>query len=384
MRLLEHESKGIFKRYGIPVPEGKIIRRKEELKGLELPGVLKAQLPIGGRGKAGLIAICDSEEELERRWDELYGKNVDGYKADEILFEQRIEVERELYLSITVDRSDRKVILLASGEGGVEIEEIPRERIIKVEMERELQDFSARDIARMMGSKGEELQRLSSIVTALHSIFYDLDCALAEINPLALTKKGFVALDAKVELDDNALFRHRDLKVEKKFISALEEEASRYGLSYVQLDGDIGVIGNGAGLVMATLDMIKLSGGRPANFCDIGGGASPERVAKAIEMVLRDEKVRTIFLNIFAGITRCDDVARGLVDTMERLEKDGKKTGLVVRMIGTNEEEGRAILRERSIETMEEMEEGAKKVVELTRSREMGQNEGGERRKDEV
>lgn len=371
--MLEYESKEIFKRYGIPIPDGRLASTKDEV--LEMaqagPVVLKAQLPIGGRGRAGLIAVCDSAEEAKRKSDELLGKKVESYEIDGLLVEPKVDIEEELYLSIAVDRSNRDIVLLASREGGIEIEELARENpsaINRVKMRRELNDFESREIASRLGFTGKNLLSFSSIVTKLHAIFYEFDCTLAEINPLVMTRDGFVALDAKIELDDNALFRHKDLKVEKRFTNELEEEAGKAGLFYVALDGDIGIIGNGAGMVMATLDMVKLSGGRPANFCDIGGGASPERVAKAIEIVLSDEKVKTIFMNIFGGITRCDEVAKGVTETLDRMENElAKKIGLVIRMIGTKEEEGRAILQAKGMETIDDMEEGAKKAVALSR-----------------
>ena len=371
MRLLEYESKEIFKRYGIPIPDGVLVSTKDEALRMARAGpiVLKAQLPIGGRGKAGLIGICQDVDEAKKKFDELLGKRVGDYKVEEMLVEPKMEIAKELYLSIAVDRSNRETVLLASREGGVEIEELAEDKpqaIQRMNLSRELNDFQARDIANGLGFRGVDLLSLSAIIKRLHLIFYELDCTLAEINPLVISGGGFVALDAKIEIDDNALFRHRDLKTARKFANDLEEEAKRAGLFYVALDGDIGIIGNGAGMVMATLDIVKLCGGRPANFCDIGGGASTERVSKAIEIVLSDEKVKTIFMNIFAGITRCDEVARGIVEIAEKIKREnGKKVDLVIRMIGTNEEEGRNILRENGIETIDDMEEGAAKAVEL-------------------
>ena len=375
MKLLEYQAKKIFLDYGIRLPRGELvdsaIKAREVANGLGAVAI-KAQLPVGGRGKAGGIQFADSSDDAEMVARGLLGTEIRGVEVERLLVEEKLDFTDELYLGVAVDRRSRSYVVLASREGGVDIEEVASatpERIVRhaVDPVFGLRDYHCRRVASLLGYSGQEMFSLASIIERLYRVAWEKDAELTEINPLALTPDGFVALDARLNIDDNALFRHPDLVEAVQLggfsdLSPREREARDLGLTYVELDGDIGIVGNGAGLTMATLDTVALHGGRPANFLDLGGGASAERIAAGVSFVMGDSRVKAGFMNILGGITRCDDIARGLVMARRRI---GTEKPLVVRLVGTNEEEGRRILGSQGIPTLETMEEAAERVVSL-------------------
>jgi len=381
LRLYEYEGKEVFKKYGIVVPEGVIISStdmvKEAIDKIGLPAVVKAQVLVGGRGKAGGVKIVNSLEEAIEVTDHLFREGVKGVRPRKILIEKAVPIEKELYLSITIDRAKREYIILASTEGGVDIEEIAAkkpEAIVKVGINplTGLQGYHIRSISyklKELGLSDDVASRMSRLAKNLYKIMLDLDADLVEINPLALLKTGeLIALDSKIIVDDNALFRHPDLfeslSEDPRDFTESEIIARKYGFSYVELDGDVGVIANGAGLTMATMDMIAHFGGKPACFLDIGGGASRERVKEAVKLLLSNPRIKVIMINIYGGITRCDEVAMGIIDAVT---ETGIRKPLVIRMVGTKEEEGVKILKEHGMEPYMNDEEAAKRAVAITR-----------------
>ncbi|MGD9936074.1 MAG: succinate--CoA ligase subunit beta [Methanoregulaceae archaeon] len=350
MKLREHEGKRIFAEAGIPVPAGRIVRSVDELDDLSSFGdqvVLKAQVDVGGRGKAGGVVICPAGE-APTRAGELFSRTIKGLPVTEILVEERLPIAHEYYCAVLIDRSTRQPVVLFTEAGGVEIEETARsdpDRIHRFDVSpllAELPAFAVRDLV------GRAPKSLGPVVAALYRVFLERDALLAEINPLVVLEDGRVfAADAKVIVDDNALARqgfrqNRDL-------TEREAEAEKHGFSYVELDGEIGVVGNGAGLTMATLDLIEHYGLRAANFLDVGGGADRERVAHAVRLLAGSPGVRVIIVNLLGGITRCDEVARGIIDA-------GVMQPVIVRMAGTNEAEGRALLAEHGYEMYDSMD----------------------------
>ncbi len=381
MKLYEYEGKDLFEKYGVPVPRRVLIESVEDVdRAIEivgLPAVVKAQVLVGGRGRAGGIKVAKSVDEAKHVVEEIRSRGVRGVRPRKFLLEEFVDIERELYLSITVDRSARKYIVLASSEGGIEIEEIARERpetIVKVFIDplEGLQPHHVRYVERGLVSRGIDgstARMVAELVPKLFRLMMDLDAELVEINPLAKTRDGRVlALDSKIIIDDNALYRHPDLakvlEEDPRDFTPLEIVARRYGFSFVELDGDVAVIANGAGLTMATMDMVAEFGGKPACFLDIGGGANRDRVREALKIVLTLPRVKTVIVNIFGGITRCDEVARGVV---EALQSVSSTKPIVVRMVGTNEEEGRRILESVGIQVFSDDLEAVKKAVELAR-----------------
>jgi len=373
LKLLEYQAKQRFKEAGIPVPEGRLCRTPEEA-GRAAAGLgaiaVKAQVPVGGRGKAGGIAVAHDASEAQEAARRILGMRIQGFPVREVWCEAALDIARELYLGITLDRDRRNLVIILSAAGGMDIEEVAAtqpERIARAYPDpwRGPVPFEVRDLV-FQARLGELAGQLSGLVTRLHQLSRGLDAITAEINPLAVTRDGgLIAADGKLEVDDNALFRHRGLA---GLVDALEEdpldaEARRRRLTYVHLDGDVGVIGNGAGLVMNTLDLVQREGGRPANFLDIGGGAQAEVVRSALDMVLLDPKVRGILINIFGGITRGDEVARGIIAASRTL---ARRVPLVVRMTGTREEEGRELLRQAGITPMKEATEAARAIVQAT------------------
>ncbi len=365
MRLYEHQGKEIFTKYGIPVPRGRLASTPQEAEAAarEMGGgaVLKAQLLVGGRGKAGLIQLVNSPEEARKVAADLL------QRCPKLLVEEKVKIEKELYVALLVDRDAKEEVLLASAAGGVDIESAGKKVQRRgLDPHLGLREFHARALAKKLGLNGDAAAQFPKVLVALYRLFRELDGELSEINPLAVTPKGLVALDARVILDDNAAFRHPDVAAmaPAAALSPLEKRAKEQGLQYVELDGEIGVVGNGAGLVMATLDLVAHFGGKPANFCDLGGGTGADVTAKAIDLVVSHPKVRVLFVNIMAGITRCDDVAKGILTVREKI-----KVPAVVRMVGTNQAEGRKILEGAGIAALDEMDEAAKKAVELWKGR---------------
>ena len=376
MKLLEYQAKEVLASLGIPIPPGVVARNPDEAAaavGKLGPVAVKAQVPVGGRGKAGGIKLAKTPEEAHKAAQQIIGMDIKGFKVPLVYCEAALDIAREIYLGFTVDRDARANILMLSAKGGMEIEQVaddspePIARLYPNPW-REPRDFEVSGLVYEAGL-GELVRPLTALIKKLHRAIPDYDALTAEINPLVVTKGGdVIAGDAKLEIDDNAAWRHKDL--EQKYGSVLEGdpyevEAKKRALTYVSLDGDIGIIGNGAGLCMGTLDLVQRAGGKPANFCDIGGGAKAEVVENALAVILMNPRVKGVLINVFGGITRGDEVAKGIVTARDNLKM---KLPLVVRMSGTREEEGREILKRNGIEPGVSGWEAAKKIVELTQA----------------
>lgn len=377
MKLHEYQSKQIFARYGIPIPRGRVAETAAAARQIaeELGGrvVVKAQVLVGGRGKAGGVRLAKDPQEAETIATQILSMEIKGLAVRKVLVDEAASIEQEIYLGITNDRAARKPVIMASAAGGVEIEEVARqtpEKIIKVHVDPllGLREYQARDIAVFLDLPREHWHTFITITQGLWRAYTENDATLAEINPLVITRdKRLVALDGKMLIDDNALFRHPDL-AEMRDVdeeAPAEVEARKYGLSYIKLDGSIGCMVNGAGLAMATMDIIKHFGGEPANFLDIGGGASAEKVAAALRIILSDPRVKAVLFNIFGGITRGDVVARGILTALQEVKP---KVPMIVRLVGTNAEEGRQMLAQANMITAETLAEAAKKAVEAAKS----------------
>jgi len=376
MKLFEHEAKALGVNFNLPLPRSILAstadQTREAAKKLGKPCAIKAQVLVSGRGKAGGIRFASTPEEAYQIAKILLGTDLKGEKISKLLIEERIPTKKELYLGLAVNRSKRCYSILASSEGGVDIEEISEkapQKIVRRDISplSGLREHEARDVAAKLGYRGKQLLDLTSIILKLYRMTVAFDCELVETNPLIETPEGeFAAADLRILIDDNSLFRHPDFQKRAmemtEEMKPLEMKAREKRLAYVELEGDIGVVGNGAGLVMATLDMIRHYGGEPANFCDFGGGASSERVSDAIQIVLSNQKVKILLVNILGGITRCDEVAKGILAFRERA---GVIKPMVIRLVGTNDEIGRRILVEAGIESFQSMENAVEKAVEL-------------------
>jgi len=387
MNLHEYQAKELLSRYGVKVPRGKMVesvadaaRAAEELG---LPVVIKAQIHAGGRGKAGGVKLARTAADVLKMAGEILGKKLvtpqtgaEGKEVRKLLVEEGLAIQQELYLSFLVDRSVGRPVCIASSAGGMEIEKVAAEtpeKILRVEVDPAvgLRPYQARRIAYGLGLVEDVHRKAVAFLLSLYQVFRGLDCSLLEINPCLVTEEGEVlALDAKINLDDNALFRHKDLLLLRDITeeAPLEVEASKFGLNYIKLDGDVGCMVNGAGLAMATMDIIKLSGSSPANFLDVGGGASAEQVKNAFRILTSDPQVKAVLINIFGGILRCDRLAEGVIAAVQEL---GVKAPIVIRMEGTNVELGKKMLAESGLNftTANSMKEAAEKVANLARSR---------------
>jgi len=375
MKIHEYQAIEIFRQGGIPVAGGEAAEdcaQAVAIAGrLGYPVVLKAQVLSGGRGKAGGVKVVKAEPELRAEFDRIRRLTISGYPVERILVVKAVDIRQEYYAAVTIDPLAADVVIIASAAGGVDIEETARktpEKIHKYYLQgrRDLDPGRAKEF---IGAVFPEAHRVpaGAILQQLLVLFYQHDCALAEINPLVVDGEGrMLAADAKVSFDDNALYRHEEIKAlaDPRYIDADEEEAKAAGLSFVKLEGNVGCIVNGAGLAMATMDTIKLVGGQPANFLDVGGSSSPQKVLNALKIILRNAGIKSILINIFGGITRCDDIANGLIEAMKKM---AIKTPLVVRLTGTNEEEAKIILRDNNITTYSSMREAVNKAVELAR-----------------
>jgi succinyl-CoA synthetase beta subunit len=378
LKLFEYEAKNILSKHGIPVPQGGLAsdprQAREVAARLKMPVAVKAQVLVAGRGKAGGILFANSVEETEKTAEKLLDMQIKGIPVKSVWVEEKIQVKRELYFGLTTDRFRQRYVAIASGVGGMDIEEVASktpEKVIATPINPEFgfHPFQARQIARRMEYSGTQISELGRILEKLYLVGMDYDIELIEMNPLVEATDGkFLAVDARMIIDDNALFRHQEYKKRllegESELSPQELEAVKNDLAYVKLDGNIGVIGNGAGLVMATLDTIQYYGGKPANFLDVGGGAPSEKTALALRIVLSDPKVKVLFINILGGITRCDEVANGI---LQAKEKARVTTPMVIRLVGTNEEEGKRILMEAGIHVLESMEEAAQRTVEISK-----------------
>ncbi|MEA3340513.1 MAG: ADP-forming succinate--CoA ligase subunit beta [Chloroflexota bacterium] len=359
MKLHEYQSKRLFAAHGVPIPDGDVAATPDEARRIaeKLGGrvVVKSQVLVGGRGKAGGIKLAQTPAEAQELAGEILGMEIKGLPVRQVLLDEAADIQQEIYLGIVIDRAARRPVMMASSEGGVEIEEVARTNpgaIKKVVIDPflGLRGYQTMELFKGIGLADEHRRAFDRIARGLYEAFVACDASLAEINPLVVTAGGdLLAVDGKMVLDDNGLFRHPDL-AEKRDLdeeTETEREAREAGLSYVQLDGEIGCMVNGAGLAMATMDITKHFGGAPANFLDIGGGAKSERVATALRLILADPNVKAVLFNIFGGITRCDEVARGILSAFEEVKP---KVPLIARLVGTNEEEGRAVLAESGYE----------------------------------
>ncbi|MBO8180350.1 MAG: ADP-forming succinate--CoA ligase subunit beta [Archaeoglobus sp.] len=376
MRLHEYQAKQIFSKHGIKIPRGELATTVEEVRKIaeKLGGkvVLKSQVLVGGRGKAGGIKKAYSVDEAAEKANEMLGSVLKGHVVEKIYVEEMMDIQREMYAGFTLDRANKGVAAILSSVGGMDIEEIAEkhpEKIAKVTVNPKwgLWDYQIRELLLNSEMPREYWKEVTSILKTLYRIMVHYEAELVEINPLVVTPEGIFAADARLNIDDSALFRHRDLEGLRDYTEAdqMERIAMEKGLNYVKLDGNVGVMANGAGMAMATMDLIYIYGGKPANFLDIGGGASAEVVREAMNLILSDDNVRVVFINIFGGITRCDEVARGLVEALGEVS-----IPVVVRLAGTNEEEGRKIMEKfakdrPNFHIVETMEEGAEKAVKL-------------------
>ncbi len=364
MKLHEYQAKEIFGAYGIPVQKGTVIDRPEKIDevAVKYPVVLKAQVLVGGRGKAGGIKLAANPEEARAKAAQILGMDIKGEKVRRLLVVEAANIAAEYYLAFTIDRSARRLVVIGSAAGGIDIEEVARktpEKVVKMHIDpfSGFQPFHAREIGRKLGFEGKTLLQFAAIADGLSRLCTDMDAELAEINPLATVDGALLAVDAKLIIDDNATYRHDGLPRNEE-LTELEAAAKSAELSYVELDGNVAIIGNGAGLVMSTLDMIAHFGGRPANFLDVGGGATTENMAQAMGIVLHKPGVRSLFINIFGGITRCDDIARAIAAQPPAIP-------MAVRLTGTNEEEGRTILQDAGIRAYVDPEAAAREAVKL-------------------
>jgi succinyl-CoA synthetase beta subunit len=378
MDLYEYQGKELFRRHGLATGEGRLAETPAEARAAaaELGGtvVVKAQVHAGGRGKAGGVKAASSPEEAEAHAASILGLEIKGQPVRRLWIERAAEIAREYYLSVTLDRGAKKPLFMFTSEGGVEIEEVAAkspEKLVKLHVDplEGFQPWHGRTLSFGAGiADADERRALERVCARLYEVFTSCDATLCEINPLVVTRGGeLLALDAKVSVDDNALFRHEDIAQmrDPEAVPAEERAAREKGVTYVKLDGEIGVLGNGAGLVMSTLDLVALAGGRPANFCDLGGGGAARGVVDALEVISADPQVRCIFFNVFGGITRCDEVARGILQALEQIRI---AQPIVVRFDGTNAEQGRALLAEAALPNLHAeptMLEAAQRAVEL-------------------
>jgi succinyl-CoA synthetase beta subunit len=375
MKIHEYQARDLFRKYKIPVPEGVVCHSVEEVK-KNVPDtdrlrVVKAQVHVGGRGKAGGVKLAKTKAEAVEKAGQILGMDIKGLKVEKVLVAEAVDIEKEIYVGLINDRNTKSVTLMASAEGGVEIEEVARispEKIIKLQIDPVigLMEWQARKIALMLFEDPKQMRQAAGIFLKLYKLYEETDSSLAEINPLVVTPdKQVMALDGKMNFDDNALYRQPGiLNMREATEDEIKEiDANENGLSYIKLDGNIGCMVNGAGLAMATMDMIKLYGGEPANFLDIGGSSSPEKVVEAMNILLSDKNVKSVMINIFGGITRCDDVARGLVIALDQIKTE---IPIVIRLSGTNAKEGLQIIRDYGLPTVSTMSEAAQKAIELS------------------
>ncbi len=374
MNIHEYQAKEFFRAHGLNVPPGEVARSVDEAVALAerfgFPVMVKAQVLTGGRGKAGGVKFCETADDVRTHAGNILGMDIKGHTVRKVLVTPAVDIAEEYYLGLLVDRNSRRPLLMASAEGGVEIEQVAKENpeaILKqvIDPRYGLLDHQAMGIALKMTDDIRKARQLAAAMQKLYAAFLDVDASLAEINPFIFTGAGEgMAIDAKVNLDDNALFRHPDFEALRDLDEENEAErlAREAGLSFVKLDGNVGCLVNGAGLAMATMDLVQYYGGMPANFLDIGGSSNPDKVVNALSIILRDPNVKVILFNIFGGITRCDDVARGIIAATERMEI---AVPIVVRLTGTNEAEARELLAETDLVPAATMDEAVQKALEL-------------------
>ena len=379
MKLHEYQARDVLAKYKIPVTGGGVATTPEEARAIaeQIGGrvVVKAQVFVGGRGKAGGVKLADTPAQAEEVARQILGMDIKGLTVEKVLVADAITYEKEIYLGVIMDRAAKQIIVMASSEGGVEIEEVAKtnpDAIVKIAAHPTLGllDFQARDLAFAIGlTDGKQARQFAAIASALYKAYMETDATLAEINPLVVLPNGNLqALDSKIVLDDSALFRHPDLEAVRDASDEplAEQQAREAGITFIKLDGDIGCMVNGAGLAMATMDVVKLYGGEPANFLDIGGGAGKDKVQAALSIILSDPNVKAVMFNIFGGITRVDEVARGIIAALEEVKTD---VPMVARLVGTNEEAGRALLAESVLIPATSLADAAQKAVAAARAR---------------
>ncbi len=376
MKIHEYQARDIFNKYGIPVPNHVLCHTVKEVEeamaNIDHLVVVKAQVLVGGRGKAGGVKLAKNKEEAVKAAEQILGMDIKGCTVEKIIIADAADIEKEYYVGLINDRNSKSVTLMVSAEGGVEIEEVAKnnpELIHKFNINPQtgLLDFQARNVAMKLFKDVKLARKAADIFQKLYQIFLDTDSTLAEINPMVLTPDNdLLAIDGKMNFDDNALYRQPELLAIREVDEDEQKEidAKEKGLSYIKLDGNIGCMVNGAGLAMATMDMIKLYGGNPANFLDIGGSSNPQKVVDAMNILLSDKNVEAVMINIFGGITRCDDVARGLITALDVIKTD---IPIVVRLSGTNAAEGLALIKQTGLPTVSTMSEAAQKAIELSK-----------------
>jgi len=374
MKIHEYQGRELFARYGIPVQEQAVITRADDAKAAaERMGgfvVVKAQVLVGGRGKAGGVKLAKTPEEAVARARDILGMDIKGELVEKVIVTPAADIRKEYYVGLIMDRTSKKIVLMVTKEGGVEIEELAvtdPEKILKfpIDIRSGIDEDALVAVLTDVFEKPGLIAQAKDTVTKLYNLFVEKDCTLVEINPYSLIEDDqLVALDAKVNFDDNALMKHDDIEAMKNAeeYSRDEVDAKSFGLSFVSMDGEIGCIVNGAGLAMATMDIIKLYGGNPANFLDVGGSSNPEKVLQAIRIILRNPKIKSILINIFGGITRCDDIARGIIMATEQIDI---RVPMIIRLVGTNQDEGRGLLEEKGFAVADDLSDAVQKVVAL-------------------
>lgn len=371
MNLFEYQGRELYERYGVPCAKGFVAESMQDLEakiaGAHYPVVVKAQVLVGGRGKAGGVKFADDAAQLREVTKSILGLNIKGHVTKKVMVAQKLDFAREFYLSFLVDRASRRFMMIFSPDGGVEIESVPEERIFKVTIDpmTGFQPFHARAVLLKSGLDADTQKQISALMGKLYALFVQMDCELAEVNPLAVLRDGrVVAGDAKVVLNDSALFRHKEFAQKDEALTDLEQEAREKGVALVQLDGTIGVMANGAGLTMGTLDALTSFGGKAGVFLDLSGTDNPEKVAEAVRL-MKKAKPAVMFLNLFGGITKCDTVAKGLVQV---LQKEGVDFPIITRIKGTNAKEANEILHSFGLETAGTLQEAAQKASEMARN----------------
>lgn len=364
MKLFEYQGKQLFEKYNISVPKGRLVKGEKDFSDLDFPCVLKAQVPIGGRGKAGGIKSANDVKDAKEKLLQVLGMDIKGFKVTKVLAEEKVGIKKELYLSITLDRSKRMSLIMASGQGGMDIESVPDELIFKewVNPLIGVQQFNIRTILTKLKLGKEEGKEVAQIISKIYRLFREYDCELVEINPLIISSDGSaMALDSKVIINDDSLYRHLDITVENEELTDLEKEAKEKGIAFIQLGGNIGVIANGAGLTMATLDALNHFKGDGGVFLDLGGTDDPEKVKQAFEL-MKKAKPKVIFLNLFGGITKCDTVAKGVKAVITR---EGIDSPVITRIKGMNEGAAKDILKDAGLITATTLQDAAQKSSDL-------------------
>ncbi len=360
MNLYEYQGKTLYRKMGVPTPDGYVVFKPEDIKKVDKDVVIKAQVLTGGRGKSGGVKFASSVEEARGRAREIMAMTIKGHKVHAVLVEEKLKIEKEYYMSILIDRSSRSPLIMVSPEGGVEIENVPDEKIFKYRVNPEIgvQPFVGRILSKKMGFTGDLAKQFTKIIINLYRLFCEYDAELVEINPLVLSEGKLIAADSKVVIDSDSMYRHKDIEENAEDKTALELEANKAGYAFVELDGDIGVIANGAGLTMATLDTLLLYGLNPRNFLDLGGTDSVDITKNAFKYVLK-AKPDAILVNIFGGVTKCDTVAQGIIVAKEEFKID---MPIVVRLSGIHEEEGRKMLADAGIHAFADMRHAIEKL----------------------